>query len=175
MAGGFYNSIGQFIVSTPLLEKAHELSPDKQSVSFQLAGAYINANRMEDALALYKKAYESEPSYTVAKNSYLSALVATGKEDEAKKIFSDSPELFETTQIAQIYASVKNYSKSIALYKKLLAANPTDLNLNSQLAQVQNMAGLKYEAIATLRKIAKDHPDLKIQVDEAIKQVEAGG
>lgn len=175
LAGGFYNSTGQFIVSTPLLEKAHKLSPDKQSISFQLAGAYINANRMEDALALYKKAYESEPGYTVAKSSYLSVLVAAGKEDEARKIFSDSPELFETTQIAQIYASIKNYSKSIALYKKLLATNPTDLSLNSQLAQVQNMAGLKYEAIATLRKIAKDHPDLKTQVDEAIKQVEVGG
>ncbi len=179
LAGFFFNSIGQIGKAMPLLLKAHELTPRKQSVDFQLAAAYINTastdpTNLDKALALFKEAYEGDPTYDMARNSYLSTLIALGKEDEAKKIFGTDPSLYENAQVARVYASIKNYTKSIALYKKLLEKDPKSLDLAISLAQVQYTAGLKYDTVLTLQKLVQEHPELKAQIEQSIKDIQAG-
>jgi O-antigen ligase len=179
LAGFFFNSLGQFGKSMPLLVKAHELSPAKQSIDFQLAATYINTastdpTNLDKAIQLFKEAYEGDPTYENAKNSYLSALIATGKEAEAKKIFGTDPSLYENAQVARVYASVKNYAKSIALYKKLLEKDPKSLDLAISLAQVQYTAGLKYDTVSTLQNLIVAHPELKAQIEQSIKEIQAG-
>jgi thioredoxin-like negative regulator of GroEL len=166
------NNIGQFPESLPLLEKAHELSPKKQSISFELVTAYLNLGKdMEKAIDLAKSTYESAPYYYQAKFAYATTLVASGKEAEAKKLFADDPTLFTSTPMAQAYVTSKQYSKAIEIYKNLVKANPDEISYRGQLAQIQLTAGLKYEAIETLRTLAKDKPELKAQVEATIKQI----
>lgn len=172
LAGGFFNVIGNRIQAERLLTKAHELSPRKQSISLQLASMYVNASELDKALELFKQAYEGDPTYENAKTAYLSTLVISGKEEEAKKIFGNDPALYENVQIAQLYVSFKNYPKAIALLKKLLVQNPKNLEAGIRLAQTQYMAGLKYDAIATLRQVAVNNPELKAEIDLAIKDIE---
>jgi hypothetical protein len=40
------------------------------------------------------------------------------------------------------------------------------------LADIQNAAGYKWEAVQTLKGIANDFPEYKTQVDQAIKQIQ---
>jgi O-antigen ligase/thioredoxin-like negative regulator of GroEL len=172
LAGSFMNNIGQFQDALPLLEKAHQLSPNKQSISFELITTYINlGTKIEDAIKLAKTTYESAKDHDQAKFAYATTLIIGGKEAEAKELFKDNLSALNSPQIAQAYVSRKEYNKAIEIYKGLVKGNPNEINYRAQLAQTQYIAGLKYEAIETLRTLAKDKPELKAQVEAAIKQM----
>jgi len=172
LGGSFMNNIGQFTEALPLLEKAQELSPKKQSIIFELVTSYINLNtNLDKAVELAKMAYESAPDYYQAKFAYATTLVTAGKEKEAKELFKDDPSVLNSAQMAQAYFIRKEYWKAIEIYKTLIKENPNEINYRAQLAQIQYTAGQKYEAIATLRTLAKDKPELKDQIEAAIKQM----
>jgi O-antigen ligase/tetratricopeptide (TPR) repeat protein len=173
IAGSFYSAFNQHEKATQLLEKAHELSPTKQSITFPLATQYINGNKIDEAVVLLKDAYESVPANTEAKAAYATSLVIAGKEAEARKLFGDDVALFENERIARAYTSLKQYDKAIALYKKLIGTSKQSVQLRAQLAQTYLTAGRKWEAIQELKSIAVDNPELKDRVDATIKQLEA--
>ncbi len=174
LGGSFMNSVGQFAQSEPLLVKAHELTPAKQSVAFQLATVYINVGKKDEAVALLKQAYESDQTFGEAKSAYIIGLIFNDKEAEAKKLFGDDPTLFETERIAQAYVSIKEYPKAIVIYQKLVAADKTNIQLRAKLAQTQYASGQSWAAIETLRALEKDNPELKTQIESAIKDIQAG-
>ncbi len=174
LGGAFYNSIGQYVPALELLEKGHELSPAKQTLDFELANAYINSGKAAEAEALLKQAYESAPDYAQAKNAYAITLVLDGKETEAHKLFGNDPVIFGSQQMASVYSSRKEYSKAIAIYTNLASSSPSDINLQGQLAQLQYVSGQKSAAVKTLQALQKLHPELKDQIDAAIKQVQSG-
>lgn len=173
LGGQFLNSLGEYELSLPILEKAHALTPGKQAVDLELANDYINSGQTEKGISLLKEAYEADPTYPQARQSYAMGLIVTGKDKEATSLFGNDPAIFETEQAAVIYASpqVGEYGKALAIYAKLIAANPSDVNLKAHLAQVQYQAGMKSAAVATLRSVEKDHPEYKSQIEAAIKQI----
>ncbi|MDD5165099.1 MAG: O-antigen ligase family protein [Candidatus Pacebacteria bacterium] len=172
LGGSFLEQVGAYSQAVPFLEKAHDLSPAKQTIAFALATAYININQYDKALALLKQAYESATENADAQSGYLTALIIAGKETDAKKIFADQPGLFNTERVAQAYALAKQYDKSIAAYKSLIGTSTDQVNMQFRMAQVQYSAGRIYDAVATLQAIEKAHPEYKTQIDQAIKQVQ---
>ncbi len=172
LGGSFMNGIGQYTEAVPLLEKALELSPKKQTIIYDLATSYLNLNtNIDKAVELMKGAYESAKDNSQAKISYATTLISAGKENEARELFKDNPSALVSPQIAQAYFVKKQYSKAIEVYKALVKSSPTDVNYLSQLAQIQYAAGLKYDSVETLRIIIKNNPELKEQVETAIKQI----
>lgn len=173
LGGSFMNGIGQYTEAVPLLEKALELSPRKQSIIYDLATSYLNLNTNTDkAVELMKGAYESAKDNSQAKISYATTLISADREKEARELFKDDPSALDSPQVAQAYVVKKQYAKAIEVFKALLKTNPKDINYLSQLAQTQYLAGQKYSAIETLKLISAEKPELKAQVDEAIKQIE---
>ncbi len=172
LAGSFLNGVGQYSQAEPLLLKAHELSPDKQSITFELATDYLNSGNKEAALELMKKAYESAPQYWQAQYAYATTLIIAGQEKVAKTIFGADSAVFNTSQVAQAYSMQKEYVKAIAIYKNLVKASPSDINLIYQLSQNQYSAGQLADAIASLRSIEKLKPEYTDQIESAIKQVQ---
>lgn len=172
LGGSFMNGIGQYTQAVPLLEKALELSPRKQSIIYELATSYLNVgNNNEKAVTLIKEAYESSPDNDAAKLAYATTLISADKEKEAKELYKDNLDALAVPQIAQVYINKKQYYKAIEIYRSLIKREPKELNYRSQLAQIQYMAGQKYDAIETLREISKDYPEYKEQVENAIKQL----
>ncbi|MCX6719384.1 MAG: tetratricopeptide repeat protein, partial [Candidatus Taylorbacteria bacterium] len=171
LAGSFLNNLQQFELARPILEKAHALTPEKQTVDFELATNYLNTGSTTEAVALLKKAYEGDPTYAQARTSYGIGLMIIGKEAEARQMFNNDPAIFETAQAASLFASLKEYDKAIAVYQKLIVATPSDYNLKLGLARVQFTAGMKSQAIETMRTIEKTNPELKEQVEAAIKTI----
>jgi len=174
LAGSFWDRIGEYAKAVNLLETGHKLSPEKQTLDFELASAYVNTGKPDQAVALLKQTYESAPDYALAKSAYATSLVMDGKEADAKKMFDNDPVIFDTEQMAQAYIGVKEYSKAIVIYEDLVKANPTDINLTAHLAQIQYLAKDVEGSIATLRSLEKSHPELKDQIEAAIKQVQGG-
>ncbi len=174
LGGVFLANVNQAAQALPILEKAHELTPGKQMVAIQLASIYINTGKTDEALALLKTAYESDPSYGEAQSAYVTGLIIANKDAEAHRLFgTTTPSLFETDRVARAYLSIKQYDKAIEIYKKLLATDDKNVDLRAQLAQAYYGAGMIWLAVDTMRAIEKDHPEYKTQVEAAIKQIQA--
>ncbi len=171
LGGSFLNDIGAADQALPLLEKARELGPTKQSILISLAQDYLSLGKNDEAVPLLKQAYESATENSQAKYAYAVGLVVSGKDSDARKMFNDDPTIFETSQMARVYSSLKQYQKAIDIYKKLLIASPKDVDLLGALAQTQFTAGMKSAAVKTLQSIVLDHPEYKTQIDGAIKQI----
>lgn len=174
LASSFLNSIGQFQTAVKYAEQAHALSPAKQSIDLELATDYLDTGKAPQAVALLKSAYESAMDNTQVRLAYAVALVVSGNEAGARQIFGNDPQIWQSVQMGQAYATLKQYGKAIAIYQALAAKNPTDLGTSAQLAQLQYQSGQPGAAIITLRTIENNHPELKDQIEAAIKQVEAG-
>ncbi len=174
LGGSFMNDVGQVTEGLSLLEKAHELTPTKQSVSIALANDYLSTGQNDKAVALLKQAYESATANFSARYAYAIGLIVTGKEAEARTMFNNDPAIFETQQMANVYSSLKQYTKAIAIYTKLIGTSTKDVNLRGSLAQVQYSAGQKDAAVKTLQSILTTNPEYKTQVEAAIKQIQSG-
>jgi len=172
LGGMFMSGVGQTEEAVKLLEQAHKLSPTKQSIIVPLASVYINSGKEKEAVELLKKSYESAPENANVKSVYVLALVIDGQEKEAHKIAGDDDKsIFESQQMGQVYASLKQYPKAITIYKSLIKTDPSNTDYYAQLAQIQYTAGLKYDAVETLRTLEKAKPELKDQIESSIKQI----
>ncbi len=174
LGGMFLSNTGQVAEALPILEKAHELTPNKQTVAIQLATAYLNTGGKDaEALVLLKNAHESDPTFADARGAYITGLVLAKRDVEARALASTTVELFENDRVARAYASSKQYDKAIDMYKKLIAKDAKNVDLRGALAQVYAAAGMKWSAIDVLRSVSKDFPEYKEQVESLIKQIEA--
>lgn len=85
-AGSFFSRVGMFEQAIVYLEKAHALSPAKQTIMFELGNAYYRNGNSEKAEQVFKQAYELAPAYDEARRFYAQILTANGKEAEAEAV-----------------------------------------------------------------------------------------
>ncbi len=174
LGGSFLNMIGDYAEATPLLEKANELSPNKQTIMFDLATNYLNTNRAQDALNVLQKAYESEPSYSLAKIAYVTALINANQEKKAHELFGDDPAVFTDQRVISVYMKTNQYDKVIAIYKQMLVKNPDDLQSRFYLVGAYLGAKQTWAALQELKLLKQKAPEYAKDIDETIKQIEAG-
>ncbi|MFA6432625.1 MAG: O-antigen ligase family protein [Candidatus Paceibacterota bacterium] len=172
LGGSFLNVVNQSAAAVALLQTAHELSPAKQSISLQLGISLINSGKAAEAVDILKAAYDAAPDNVSVKSTYVVALIIAGKDAAARQMFADDTGIFQSPQVAQAYMAVKDYSKALDIYQALLKIDPKNAGAAIQLAQAQYTAGQLSAAVATLRQIAKDHPEYKDQIDASIKEIQ---
>ena len=174
IGGSFFDSIRDFSSATSLLEKANELSPNKQTIIYELASNYINIGKTKEGVALMEKAYQLAADNSDAKTNYVVSLIATGQSDVAYKLFPNNPELFNNDKAINAFIIDKQYSKVIGIYKEMLKKEPESQKLYSSLAYAYILSKQNGLAIDTLKTISTKFPLIKAQVDEIIKQLENG-
>lgn len=172
LGGSYLNIIGQPDQAVKLLEEANKLSPRKQSIMIQLAMAYANFGKTEESVEILKEAHSYDSNHNSVNELYARMLIVSDNEAEARKIFNNDPKIFETEQIANVYIFQKKYAKALAIYEKLIAGSPDDVNLQFRKAQIQFTAGMKWEATQTIKEMIKKYPEYKAQLEAAIKEIE---
>lgn len=173
LAGGFYNDIQQWSMALPLLEKAHQLSPEKQTIDFELGLTYINTpGDAAEGVALFKAAYESDTAYPDAAVNYAAALIATGDETDAAPILAENAAWTTDNRIINAYVAEKNYAKVISIYKTLIAQNPSNVQYRVSLAAAYYADKDTYDATATINQAIKDFPLYKDQLTQVLTQIE---
>jgi O-antigen ligase/protein involved in temperature-dependent protein secretion len=174
LGSSFFNGIGDWNSALPLILKARELSPMKQTPMLDLAVNYINTNKSKEAVEIAKQAYELAPDYPVAQSVYVISLISNGEEKRARELFPDSPQLFTDQRIISSYLRNKQYDKAITAYRDVLAKNPNDIDARSRLASVYYVSNQLQKAIEELKVLKTLSPQLNREIDAAIKQIEEG-
>jgi tetratricopeptide (TPR) repeat protein len=174
--GVFYGQFGQYTDSLAALNKALEHSPNKQQILFQTGVIYLQQGNNEQALTLFKKAFDLEPSYPDARILYATGLYYSGKSGDADKLLTDGfgTVLYDDARLLQTYLGLKMYDRVIAIWNKRVEAAPKDTNVLMGLASVYFQMGKTAETIATLRKVEEIDPSTKTELDSVISQIQNG-
>jgi O-antigen ligase len=89
LRGVLLQTVGDYVDADVLLQRAHELSPRRQNILFALASNALARGDLAQELAYYKEAYDLDPSYALAAQSYRAALQAAEQATPFMKAESD--------------------------------------------------------------------------------------
>ncbi|MCK9352071.1 MAG: O-antigen ligase family protein [Candidatus Paceibacterota bacterium] len=155
--------------------KAHELSPKKQTISFNLISAELNAGENDKAVALAKETYELEPKFDDAAITYATTLLRSGKISEGQKLLTErfGTDLVYNENLITAYAANKQFDKIITILQKKLATGE-DSQTRLRLAAAFLETGDKANAILEIQKIQAANPNFKEQGDAYINEIRTG-
>ncbi len=174
--GTFFNRLQRFNDSLPHLEKAHALSPSKQTISFELANAYLNLGKLDEAVALLKDAYEGAPEFSSARITYAVATIYAKQFDRAEEILAPLPEPVRVTdeRIVKAYFDVRAYDKVLAIWKARALRSPNDPQVHVSLAAAELLNNNRQQAIKELEMAITLNPEFKQQGEKYINEIRAG-
>ncbi|MBI5140214.1 MAG: O-antigen ligase family protein [Candidatus Vogelbacteria bacterium] len=181
--GGLYSIYGQGQPSNELntvaikyLSDALKYSPKKQTIMFQLVGAFINAKEYDRAYEVAKFAYTEEPKFGEAAKIFAIAAVYNKKEAEAMSVLKEHGFSEEEMggQLISAYSGAGMYDKVIAILNKGVLANPKNANLHVSLAAAYLAMGQRSRAVDELEVAGLLDPALKGQTDFYISEIKAG-
>jgi tetratricopeptide (TPR) repeat protein/O-antigen ligase len=174
--GILFNSVGDYASASTALQRAHELSPAKQSILYEMAQNAQARGNAPEMLQHLKKAYEILPENITARLYYAAALIQAGKDAEADVVLAPVIATGQAAdqRIGQAYAARNLYSKIIPLWEARIKAQPEDAQAFFTLAAAYYAAGNSVQAIATLQLAAQKHPGAAAQVETYISQIRSG-
>ncbi len=174
--GGFYNRLGRYTDALPQLEKALLTSPNKQTVAFELSGAYLSLGKQAEAVTVLKRAFESAPKFTAARIAYATSVVYAKNFALADELLAGATDTHALTdeRLIRAYYEMKQYGKVVSLLKLRLTENPDDPQTHISLAAVQFSNGNRTEAIKELQRAIELNPGFKAQGQHYIDEIKAG-
>ena len=126
------------------------------------AKAALEQGQAEDAAELYAAAVQQEPEKPEAWGGVLRALIALGREDEAKATLAQvPPKLAEHAEIAGVRSALalaeegRRARAKLSTFEKRLAADPADHQARYDLATALNASGRRDEAAEALLEIIR--------------------
>ncbi len=125
--GAYFNAKQDFTNAEAFLSKAHELSPNKQLIAFDLISTYIGEKKYADMYTVALQTYNARPQVAAAATILAAASVYAGKEAETVKIFTDNNQKFPLSiEVINAYINLGNYQRAIDLLNQYKAQNPGD-------------------------------------------------
>ena len=112
-----------------ILHEALQLSPQKQTIYFELAHLHLNAGAKTNALHTLKKAWELEPRYTDAAANLLTISISLQRKDIIDEIENIIPlEQWNGGHLERIgiaYRRMENHGAALRIYQRLIELQPT--------------------------------------------------
>ncbi|MBV9159004.1 MAG: tetratricopeptide repeat protein, partial [Candidatus Kaiserbacteria bacterium] len=174
--GMLYDAYGDYGDAAVALQKAHDLSPQKQSIYFELGQNAQARGDLQAALGYYKAALDLEPEYGDARLYYAAALIRAGKESDADQVLAPLIAKGDAAdpRILSAYVSKKEYLKAAPLWKAYIAVNSTDAQAYFTLAAIYYEGGDRADAVAALQAAEAAIPEVASQADPLIQQIKNG-
>jgi tetratricopeptide (TPR) repeat protein len=171
LGGVFLDNAHDWTDAAALLQRSLELSPNKQSIMYELAQNYLNTNKIPEALDLLKKAYELAPENDNAKLAYASTLILVGQEKSGIAVYGGDESFLVDPRIVGIYAQNKNYTKAIELAKKVIEKDPNTLQNYGNLVALYYQVGDKADALKVLETMKTKFPEALKDINNAISEI----
>jgi O-antigen ligase/Flp pilus assembly protein TadD len=167
---GAYEDAGRY------LERARSISPKKQAILFETGLNAFAQGKPDEAVAIFKEAYDAAPEYPDAAAFYAAALIRAKQDAAADELIASIMEKgwADDPRIVSAYAGRTQYGKIIEVLTAHTIQFPDDVEARFVLASAQYAAGNAARAIRELETIKEDHPAAASQADEIIKEIQAG-
>ncbi len=174
--GTFYSYYGLFDDALKYTLRASELSPNKQSILYQLGNLYLQKQDYTKALEVFKRAYEIEVRNEDAFMYYVIATIYSGDVQKAEETLESKygTTLVTDDRLIRAYTDTKQWPRALALWKKRLETDPSNNQYRLQYAATFLASGDRRSAIATIREVIAKDPTFKEQGEYYIKEIEAG-
>ncbi len=172
-SGSVYGAFGQIDKAENEYRKVAEIAPTKQTALFQLGEILLVEKKNDEALKLFKRAYELEPKYKEATKLYATVLVRTGKDKEAVDLLTAQfgTPYVDDNRLFREWTNAKRYDVVAEILKKRIKNNPNDLQLKVSLAATYKELGEKDKAIKLLEEVKKANPEYSEQMNSFIKTI----
>ncbi|MDR3570893.1 MAG: tetratricopeptide repeat protein [Candidatus Pacebacteria bacterium] len=174
--GTMLDSYGDYTDAQQQLQIAHELSPSKQTILFELG---LNAEARGDtagALNYFSQAYNLEPDYLQARIYYATAAIGAGDDSIADQLLAPIIASGQAAdpRIASAYGARNEFSKIITIWQAALKADPTNTQNYFTLAAAYYAAGNTQQAIVELKAAEAADPSATTKAEQAIQSIQSG-
>ncbi len=173
--GTVEDSFGDYKDAAITLNAAHDLSPKKQSILFQVGLNDQALGELAAAEQVFKQAYELDTDDQQALGYYIAAAVRAGDDVTVNTLLTPATMTLGAVvnqQLASAFATRNEYGAIVSVWTAYIAANPTDVSAYQMLAagyfQMKNTA----QAIATLQQLAKAVPSSADQANALIQEIQ---
>lgn len=143
--GAYLRATNRPAEAVSIIERALELSPQKQLFLFELAADNVALDKKAAALTVLEEAYQLSPDNPQASDLLINAYVAANR-----------------------------YTELLNLWQKRAAENPNDVQIHFSLAAAYLAAGRRAETITTLEESIKIDPRVEAQARAIIAEIKAG-
>jgi len=173
--GTFLASVGDYVGAEIYVKRAIELSPRKQVMYWTLAEIYAAQGKIKESVEMFRKAHELDTSFAEPRIKYALALLRAGDTKEANALLADVKEesLIDRRYI-NTFMALKRFDMVAKIFEKLIAEDPTNVQLRVSLSAAYLEAGERQKSIEVLESIAKVNPQLAKEVEYFIGEIRAG-
>lgn len=174
--GLLLTSYGVYDQAALFLERAHALSPTKQTILFEMASNAFARGDTKAAVGFFKKAFELAPEFNEARIMYAAVAIRTDNDALARELLEPliASGGAADVRIAAAYVAGKKYDQIISLWEAHIKAKPQDIQAYFTLAATYYTVGKPEKAIAQLERAAEIDSSKRPQIDEMIKEIKAG-
>ena len=175
-AGSLFSGFGRSDEAIKHLTKAHELSPEKQTIMFSLASAYLGKGDYDKALGTLKEAFELDTTFSEARRLYGLVLVYAKQNAKAEELLAPLPveSILGDPRFLQAYFANGDFGRALESINFLIKNDPGNIQYYFSRAAIEYKMGRISAAIADLNKAAEINPAAKSQVESLIKEIRAG-
>lgn len=161
----FYRIIGDKEKALTYIEKAEELSPNRQMIMLEHATTLAELGRKEDAIALYNKVYEASPRAGDFPARIAAGLILAGDTARGEQILTEvfGTNIVDSMSLVMAYANTKQYEKLIAVLKLQVENNPSSPDARFRLASAYALAGRIPEARTEIQATMTRFPQTAAQ------------
>lgn len=175
--GTIEDSYGDYQDAAIALDQAHQLSPEKQSILYQIGLNDEALGQNAQAEATFKQAYELDTENQKALVYYIAAAVRNGDDAVASALLTTqliASGAAADPQLAASYASRNQYAKIIPIWQAHIAVNPADTQAYLTLAAAYYQTHNTAQAIATLQALAAAVPSAASEAAQFIQEIKTG-
>ncbi|OGG66255.1 hypothetical protein A3D71_03970 [Candidatus Kaiserbacteria bacterium RIFCSPHIGHO2_02_FULL_55_20] len=174
--GLLHNAAGNYAAGATALLHAHELSPKKQSILYEMAQNAQARGDIAGMMQNLKTAYELYTPNVQARIMYAAASISTGNDTVADQLLAPIIPTGEAAdpRIASAYLQTKRYDKIAAIWKAYVAVHPDDVQGYFTLAAAYYGMNDRVKATEVLVEVSKISPEVAAQAAPFIEQIKQG-
>lgn len=173
----FLSGSGLYDEALRYVEKAEELSPNKQSFKFIKGEIFINQGKRSEAVKVFEDAYELAKQNEQAKTFYAVSLVYSGDSEKFDSLVKEDSSLVLDSRVISALILTKQVNKALSLVdthiKKQSTVVPRDYFL---LAALYLESGNRNQALSVLNNLKKNNKDASFvaEIDGYISTINSG-
>lgn len=174
--GSYLRQMGDTDNARAYLIKAHELSPKKQQILFELAILETNLGKYADALEWFRQAFELDPAFADARVFYAVTALRAGQSELAYKLLEEGfgTRTPDNDYVLQAYNELKDYPKMIAVAELRVKNDPGNAQKRVQLAAAYLTVNRRADAVKELTQAITLDPSFAEQGQYYINEIQAG-